>query len=108
MIDGIAASRPTTYATGRASRPGPYWVTNSAMPTATGTAITIAITEMITVTQSSAATPKRRRPGLKSVEVRKFTLSSAMDGTDLTTRKNPTSSTTSTTNTEAPEVIRAK
>ncbi len=52
------------------------------MPTAIGTATMSAITEMITVTQSRFAMPKRRLSGSvdHSVEVRKLTLSCAIDG----------------------------
>src|SRR4051812_22048443 len=100
MIEGIAASRAMTDAIGRARRRGAYWVMNNAMPIATGTARIIAITEMTMVTQSSAAMPKRRWPGSNSVEVRKYTLSSAIDGTDFVTRKMPTRTTTTITKIE--------
>ncbi len=57
MIDGTAASRSTTAPNGRASRFGAYWVRNTAMPTATGTASTSALTELSTVTMSRSRIP---------------------------------------------------
>ena len=50
--------------------------------------------------------PKRRLPGVvdHSVDVRKLTLSSRIDGTDLTTRKTATRATSSTTKLAAPFV----
>ena len=64
------------------------------------------MTEMITVTQSrfgdAEAQVARRRCSTR-VEVRKLTLSSAIDGTDLTSRKVATRTTSTMTNADAPE-----
>ena len=57
------------------------------------------MSEMITVTTAGCAMPNRRLPalGLHAVEVRKLTLSWAIDGTDLTIRKVATSTTSTMT-----------
>ncbi len=49
MIDGIAASRSIRAAVGLASRFGAYCVRNSAMPTAIGTAMISATSDISTV-----------------------------------------------------------
>ncbi len=103
---GTAASRSTTYATGWASRFGAYCVVNSAMPTAIGTAMTMASKEMMTVTQSRSTTPKRSvdPSTLQSREKRKFDLSSAIAGAALTIRKIVISAIRMTTNAPEPAV----
>src|SRR6266567_7829142 len=89
-IEGIAASRSTTKATGRATRLGAYWVMNSAMPTAIGTASSMATTELSTVVQSMSTMPKRNGADESTCharEVKKLTLSSRIDGTAFASRK---------------------
>ena len=49
MIDGIAASSSIAVPSGRLSQPGESSVRNSAMPKLTGTAIAMAMNEVITV-----------------------------------------------------------
>ena len=57
MIDGTAASRSTIAANGRDSLVGAYWVRNTAIPTATGTASTRAHIELSTVTMNKSRIP---------------------------------------------------
>jgi hypothetical protein len=60
MIDGTAASRSTIAANGRDSLAGAYWVRNTAIPTAIGTASTRAHIELNTVTMNKSRTPNAR------------------------------------------------
>ena len=58
MIDGTAASRSTTKASGFASRLGAYCVMHRATPIEIGTASSMAKAELSTVVQSRPAMPK--------------------------------------------------
>src|SRR6201996_1483129 len=56
-IDGTAASRSTIAPNGRASLGGAYWVRNTAMPIAIGTAKAIAHSELSSVTMNRSRMP---------------------------------------------------
>lgn len=89
MIDGTAASRSTIAANGRASRCGAYWVRNTAIPTATGTAKTSAVIELNTVTMNRSRIPNARWDALvvsNSALVKKLAWSARSDGTARTNR----------------------
>ncbi len=60
MIDGTAASRSTIAANGLDNRTGEYWVRNTAIPIAIGTANTNAQIELSTVTMNKSRMPKAR------------------------------------------------
>src|SRR3954464_2581503 len=77
---------------------------NRATPIATGTARTIAMTELSTVTQSRSAMPKRSVPPSteKTREVKKFARLAARAGAARLTRKAPTSATSVMTKMPAP------
>src|SRR5438105_7703364 len=66
--EGITASRSTTYTIGRAHRGRTTSVSNRAMATLTGAAITIAITEVITVPYRKAIAPNLLAAGSQSTE----------------------------------------
>ena len=57
-IEGTAASKSTTNATGLASFLGASWVINRAMPTESGTAMSRASRDEMTVVHSRAWIPK--------------------------------------------------
>ena len=89
MIDGTAASRSTIAPNGRASRAGAYWVRNTAIPTATGTANTSANDELSTVTVNRSRIPNDSFAGslvLKSALVKKFAWFARNDGTARSNR----------------------
>ena len=89
MIEGTAASRSTIAPNGRASRAGAYWVRNTAIPTAIGTANTSAVTELSTVTISRSRIPKASLAAslvLKSALVKKFAWLARSDGTARSNR----------------------
>src|SRR5690242_15402409 len=89
MIDGTAASRSTTAPKGRASRLGAYWVRNTAIPIATGTASTSALTELSTVTMSRSRIPNASLFGslvLNLALVKKFAWLTRNDGTARSNR----------------------
>jgi hypothetical protein len=79
---------------------------NSAIPIATGTASTIASSEISTVTQSSGSTPKSSvSPPTSQVRaVRKLDRSEVIAGSALITRNAVTSPISSTMNASAPEL----
>src|ERR1700739_1684513 len=90
MIDGTAASRSTIAANGRASRFGAYWVRNTAIPTAIGTASSSALTELSTVTMNKSRMPNARWSAfvvLNSALVKKLAWFARNDGTARTNRK---------------------
>src|SRR6266568_4310673 len=73
---GTAASRSTTYASGRASALGAYWLMNNATPTATGTPMITATADASTVPKARAAMPNTAEPcGSHSNDVKKLPLS---------------------------------
>src|ERR1700739_4823401 len=89
MIDGTAASRSTIAANGRASRFCAYWVRNTAIPTATGTATSKAVTELSTVTMNRSRMANARWSALvvlNSALVKKFAWFARNDGTARTRR----------------------
>lgn len=89
MIDGTAASRSTIAPNGRASRLGAYWVRNTAIPTAMGTASTSALSELSTVTMSRSRMPNASRCGslvLNWALVKKFAWLTRNDGTARSNR----------------------
>ena len=89
MIDGTAASRSTIAPNGRDSRAGAYWVRNTAMPTAIGTARTSALIELSTVTMNRSRIPNASLLGLvvlKSALVKKFAWLARSDGTARSSR----------------------
>ena len=98
ITDGTAASRSMTNPIHREKRPPTYWVNSSAIPIATGTATSSAITEDNTVVHSSAATPKcgGREEESKVVEVKKFAVLSSSGCQALPSRNAPMMSTTTT------------
>ena len=83
---------------------------NSAIPIAIGTAISMASSEMTTVTQSRSSTPNRSvAPStLHSRENRKLTWSSAIAGIARATKKIATSRISRTMNSPDPVVRTAK
>jgi len=84
MIDGTAASRSTIAPNGRDSRAGAYWVRNTAIPTATGTANTSAKVELSAVTMNKSRIPNAKLCGLvvlNSALVKKFAWFARNDGT---------------------------
>ena len=84
MIDGTAASRSTIAPNGRASRFGAYWVRNTAIPTATGTASTSALIELSTVTMNKSRIPNASCSAsvvLNWALVKKFAWFARNDGT---------------------------
>ena len=107
MIEGIAASRSTRYATGRASRAGAYWVMNKAMPTAIGMAISMASSEIRTVVHNRSTMPKRRSDPLttQTRENRKLALSLAMDGMASFSRNSAIRPMSAMVNSPAPVAI---
>src|SRR5579859_124984 len=89
-IDGTAASRSTMMANGRASLDGAYWVKNTAIPIATGTARTRAKTELSTVTMKRSRIPNARFSAslvLKVALVKKFAWLARSDGHARINRK---------------------
>src|SRR6476659_810907 len=70
MMLGTAASTSTNEVSGRRSRAGAYSVTNSAVQIDTGTAITSAITAMMTVPTNAAHTPKCPNSGCQTDRVK--------------------------------------
>ena len=70
-------------AAGPASLRGAYWVRNRATATPSGTAMSIAMTEVTRVAQNMSRMPKRGSAplGTHSREVRKLTLLSSSAGT---------------------------
>ena len=99
MIDGTAASRSTIAPNGRDSRAGAYWVRNTAIPTAIGTANTSADIELSTVTMNKSRIPNARCSAVvvsNSALVKKFAWFARSDGMARTNR-NTAISTTATT-----------
>ena len=82
----------------RETRPPTYWVSSRAIPTATGTAISSAISDDSTVVHNSAATPKcgGREEASKVVEAKKFAVLSSNGCQALPSRNAPMMSTTTT------------
>src|SRR3954462_12885297 len=109
-MDGTAASRSIAAAKGRASRDGTYSVRNSATPIDTGTEMTIATTDEITVTQSRSATPNcgGAPPGFQTLEVRKPAWLSRSDGRACASRNSATAAITTTTKMPDPSERPAK
>ena len=89
-IDGTAASRSTKAPNGRDSLAGAYWVRNTAIPTATGTAKAMAQSELSTVTIKRSRIPNARLL-LSAVSncalVKKFAWLARSDGMAWTSRK---------------------
>src|SRR2546430_10479707 len=102
---GTAASRAMTNPRDVATRRGAEWLRHSAMPMATGTAISSASAEDSTVPKTSEAMPNfdGSPSGSQPRYVRKLALSARSAGTALATRKIAIA--TMITSTVAPEAV---
>ena len=99
-IDGTAASRSTIAPNGRDSRAGAYWVRNTAIPIATGTASARAASELSSVTINKSRMPKARCCGFvvsNLALVKKFASFALKDGMARTNRNTAISTTANTT-----------
>src|SRR5579875_283499 len=84
MIEGTAASRSIIAPNGRDNCAGAYWVRNTAIPTATGTANTRANNELSNVTMNRSRIPNARFSGSVVSNwalVKKFVWFARSDGT---------------------------
>ena len=86
--DGTTASRSITYTMGRDQRRGTTSVSSSAMPMLTGTEMTSAITELMTVPYRKAIAPKWLVAGSQSVEKMPLSPAVAEPGRRLLCRRD--------------------